>query len=676
MPHPTGDATHPCSPTQVLDRRHMGSCVLNYLVFLSACLGALCGLLSPTFAQTAPPSNNNSVDEVVVVANRAPELLSKIGNSVTVLNEAAITESEQIVVSDLLAQTPGVTFARAGGVGTTTQVYIRGAESDQTVVLIDGVQLNDPSQTGGGFDFANLLTSDISRIEILRGAQSTLYGSQAIGGVINIRTAEPTSPFGGNWMAEGGSHDTGYVNGGIGGKDDALLWRVSGNWYGTSGIPDFDEKLGGTRLDASQIGGGSGQLRYDLTPDLQVDLRGYYTQARTDFDGYDTPTMTLGNDYEYTKIDQSLAYAGLTLRSPDRTLTNRLAFQYTDTETRNYDPNAPANYGIPSSETFYGVGRNEREEYQGTWAIAAHDQLVIGVQHERSTINTFDPQFDPAPTAGYATIDSGYLQLQDEVVSGLNVTAGERYDRHNVYGGDSTGQIAAAWALTDGSILRASFGQGFKAPSLYQLYSQYGNSALRPETAESWDLGIENRTWNSRVLWSATYFKRSSRDLIDFFFCPSPQGCPNPNGGYYANIDRALAHGVELQVTVTPTAELKLAANYTLTDTVDKSPGSATFGNSLPRRPKDAANASVTYRWPSLVSTSLAARYAGPSFDDSANQIELGGYVLLDVRASYPIRNGLEVYGRIENATGRHYETAYQYGTLSRVAYVGIRDTF
>jgi vitamin B12 transporter len=533
------------------------------------------------------------------------------------------------------------------------------------------------------------LTSDVSRIEILRGAQSTLYGSQAMGGVINIITGEPTSPIGGGITAEGGSHNTGYVTGNVGGKDDALLWRLSGNWYGTSGIPAFDEKLGGTRLCASQIGGGSGQLRYDFTPELQFDLRGYYTQARTDFDGYDNPKtdfLVFGDDNEYGESNQLLGYAGVTLRSADRTFTNRVAFQYTDSETRNYDPNAPTDgFGVSSSpETFYGIGRNEREEYQGTWEIAPRYQLVFGAQHERSTIDTDTPAFDvsPMPLENYATIDSGYAQLQGEVVTGLTLTAGERYDRHDVYGGHTTGQFAAAWALNDNqTILRASVGQGFKAPSLYQLYSQYGNLALRPETADSWDAGIEQRSWDGRVLLSATYFQHDSRDLINFFFCPTPDAtalCQKYYlfGGYYANIERAAAHGVELQGTVNPNSQLTLAANYTLTDTEDQSPGSPTFGNELPLRPKNTANASVTYHWPSRLSASVAARYAGRSFNDAANEIALGGYVLVDLRMSYALRDRLELYARVENATGKHYETAYQYGTLGRVGYAGLRATF
>jgi vitamin B12 transporter len=658
--------------------------VLNNHLIRYACAAVLCAPVVFITANADPKDSattgDSSLDEVVVVANKAPEPLSKVGASVTVLDDAAIKASQLPMMSDLLATTPGLNVARYGGIGQPTSVFIRGAESDQTVVVIDGVQINDPSEPGGQFDFENLLTSNVSRIEILRGAQSTLYGSQAMGGVINITTTDPDSGSGGGVTAEGGSHDTGYVSGNVGGKNDALLWRLSGNWYGTSGIPDFDQRYGGTRLSASQIGGGSGQVRYDITPDLQADMRGYYVQSRTDFDGYDTPNFTLGNDNEYSRINQYFGYAGFTYRSPDRTLTNRLAYQYTSTETRNFDPNAPANEGSPSTETFYGIGRNQREEYQGTWEISPHYQLVAGAQHERSSIDTDSPAFDysgPMPTRNSDTIDSGYAQLQGEVVSGLTLTAGERYDHHDVFGGHSTGSLAAAWGMNGGdTILRTSFSQGFKAPSLYQLYSAYGNRGLRPEGAESWDAGIEQHVLDGRLVMSATYFQRYSRDLIEFFDCVSLSLCLNPSGGYYANIARASAHGAELQASFRATERLTLTGNYTLTDTQDKSPGSPTFGNELPRRPKDAANLSAAYQWSAPLSTSLQARYAGPAYDDTANEIKLGGYVLVDLRVAYALLDRLEVYARVENIADKHYETVYQYGTLGRVAYAGMRATF
>jgi vitamin B12 transporter len=634
--------------------------------------------LFATHASADSPADDSqtSLEEVAVVANRAPEPLSKIGDSVTVLTDEDIQASQAIIASDLLAQTPGISVARTGGVGQPTSVFIRGAESDQTVVIIDGVKMTDPSLAGGGFDFEDLLIGDISRIEILRGAQSTLYGSDAIGGVINITTADPTQKSAGNVSIEGGSHDTGSGTAAVGGVSNALMWRVAGSYYGTSGIPAFDQYLGGRRDAASQIGSGAGQVRYEITPDLQLDLRGYFVTARTDFDGYDTPTFTLGDDGEYGKTQQGIGYAGLTWRTPDDSLTNRISVQYTGSETRNYDPNAPANLGYPTTETFYGFGRTVREEYQGTWKFSDAGQLVFGAQNEHSTINTVAP-FSPFLGTG-VIVDSGYLQAQYEILPGLTLTAGGRYDHHDVYGGHGTGQFAAAWMMPDRrTILRASLGQGFKAPSLYQLYSNYGNRALQPEKAISWDAGIEHHTLEDRLVATATYFQRSSRDLIDFFDCSTPSPlCATEPFGYYANIARSSAHGVELTGSLHATDQLSITANYTWTYTEDRSPGSATYGNELPRRPKNTGNATVSYLWPFRLSTSLALRYAGRSFDDAADRIRLGGYVLLDFRTSLPLTDHLEMYARVENLTDRHYEVAYQYGTLGRSAYIGARATF
>ena len=209
---------------------------------------------------------DESLEEVVVVANRAPEPLSKVGNSVTVLDQQAIQESQKVEVSELLATTPGITFSRNGGPGTSTSVYIRGANSAHTVVLLDGVVLNDPSLIGGNFDFGNLLVGDISRIEILRGAQSTLYGSQAIGGVINIITTEPQPGLGGDVQAEGGSLSTGLAKGGVGGKFDNWSFRLGATYYATDSVPALDTRYGGTITDPFHDSVVSGRATYDFSP--------------------------------------------------------------------------------------------------------------------------------------------------------------------------------------------------------------------------------------------------------------------------------------------------------------------------------------------------------------------------------------------------------------------------
>ncbi len=651
----------------------------------------LCAVLGASIAAIAP-ADDTSLDEIVVVATRTPVPISHIGNSVTVIDAAAIKESQATAVADLLATTPGVNFARNGGVGELTSVFIRGADSDETVVLIDGVQLTDPWSTAGGYFFDDLMTAGVGRIEILRGAQSTLYGSQAMGGVINVISAEPAGPFGGGFTAEAGSHNTGYVAGNIGGKGDGLLWQLTANGYGSSGYPAFDPVYGGARDDASQIGGGSARVRYDFTPQVQLDARAYYTQGRVDTDGFDTPNGTFGDDNEYSKKSQFVGYTGLTLSTPDSSFTNRFAFQYTNSEQREYDPGpryAAAFYANADLETFYGIGHNAREEYQGTWNINTAWHAVFGLQHEASTINTDTPAFDYSPglVKDAVTTNSIYAQLQGEVAKGLTLTAGERFDRHSQFGGHSTGQLAAAWVIPDSqTIVRASFGQGFKAPSLYQLFgaNAVGNTTLLPETATSWDAGVEQHTLNGRLLLAATYFHRDSHDLIDFFECPivnkgetaSPQCQVAVFGGYYANIDEATSHGVELAATYKPDNALTISANYTLTDTENRSPGSPDFGNELVRRPHNAANAEVNYRWLSRWSATIAERYVGRTFDDVANKTPLGGYVLTDLRLSCQVSGWLELYGRIDNATAKRYEMAYQYGTAGREGFVGVRASF
>src|SRR5580704_3083231 len=273
---------------------------------------ALCVAFNLVIAPTAWSAEaDNSLDEVVVVANRAPEPLSKVGNSVTVLDAYQIQQSQAVVASDLLAQTPGITVARNGGPGQPTSVFIRGAESDQTVVVIDGVSLNDPSQPAGGFDFENLLIGDISRIEILRGAQSTLYGSQAIGGVINIITTEPQPGLGADVQAEGGSLGTGMVKGGIGDKSDNWSFRLGATDYATDSIPTLDRHYGGSIADPFHDSVVSGRATYDFTPDVQFDERAYWTKSRVFYDGYSPITFLLANYPQYEDVRQLFDYTGL-----------------------------------------------------------------------------------------------------------------------------------------------------------------------------------------------------------------------------------------------------------------------------------------------------------------------------------------------------------------------------
>jgi vitamin B12 transporter len=640
--------------------------------FAFACAPCAFFVLSIAIAPPAlPAENDDSLDEVVVVANRAPEPLSKVGNSVTVLDQPAIQESQKVELSELLATTPGITFSRNGGPGNTTGVYIRGANSDHTVVLIDGVVLNDPSLVGGNLDFGNLLVGDISRIEILRGAQSTLYGSQAIGGVINIITTEPQPGLGADVQAEGGSLGTGMVKGGIGDKSDNWSFRLGATYYATDSIPTLDKHYGGTISDPFHDSVVSGRATYNFTPDVQFDERAYWTESRVFYDGYSPVTFLLANYPQFEDVRQLFDYTGLNFNFFDDHLKNRVAYEYTTTQHSDYNSAVDP---ITQTDSYRGV--NSRVEYQGTWAVADGYQAVFGVQQEKSwaDITPYAPAHAETGQVGE------YVQLQGQIIPGLTLTAGERHDHYDSFGQHYTGQFAAAWSLPSSTVLRASWSQGYKAPSLYELYSPYGNTALNPEESTGGDGSVEQRLWNDRITLSATYFLTHFKNLIEFEDCPGSPLCATIGqaGGYYANLNRAKASGVELQASAALTSALAVSANYSHIKTLDETPGSPTDGQQLFQRPEDAANLSLSYTWPHRVETTVAARYGGPSLDQNFNAfptalVRLGGYTLLDLRVSYPVTDKLELYARVDNATNKWYETIYQYGTWGRTAFFGLR---
>jgi vitamin B12 transporter len=637
---------------------------------LTFCLPAT--VLALSAAAQADQSGN--LDEIVVVAMRAPESIDKVGNSVTVLTEVQIKESQSIDLTELLATTPGVTFSRNGGPGSQTSLNIRGADSDHTVILIDGVVMTDPSTLGGNIDFGNLIVGDTTRIEILRGAQSTLYGSQAIGGVINIETAKPQENFGGSLQAERGSLDSGLAQGAIGGKIDNLSFRVAGSYYATDSVSDFDRQYGGLGSDPYHNAVLSGRANYDFTADVQLDVRGYYTNSTVDYDGFPPPDYEFGNQLNYQTTRQYFGYTGLNFNFLNGQWKNRLYVDYTYTDRADY----LATDTTPIQNDHYS-GTNTRVDYQGNVAIADGYSAVFGLQQEKYLMNS-TPY---APSEANTGDNSAYAQVQGELVKGLTVTAGERFDHYDAFGEHFTGQLAAAWVLPSATILRSSWGQGFKAPSLYQLYSPYGNQDLQAERSHDWDAGIEQRFFDNRAMVSATYFDINFVNLIEFADCPGSPLCAEPGHamGYYVNLGQAKSSGEEFQASLKLTDNLTLLANYTHMKTIDETPGSATYGMPAFNRPGEAGNLTLTYAWPSKLSTSVAVRYSGASFSENFNAfpaaiVTLGGYTLVNIRASYSINDHFDVYGRVDNLTNKVYETVYQYGTWGRTAFLGARIKF
>jgi vitamin B12 transporter len=628
---------------------------------------------TPALAQSAQSTSGleqatGANNDIVVTANREARPASTVGQAVTVLDTKTITLRQAAVVSDLLRQTPGVTVIRNGGPGTTTSVQIRGAEGDQTVALIDGIKLNDPSSPGGGFNFGNLLVGNIARIEVLRGAQSVLWGSHAIGGVVNLISRQPTEELAVNARAEGGWHNTGQAFANVSGKAGPVSASLGGGYYTTDGVSTF---AGGSERDGFRNYAANGSLGIELSSAVSMDLRGFYTNGRTDIDGYPAPSYSFGDTREYGDNEQWIGYAGLNAALLDGRLRNRFAYARTETDRRNIDPD-----GLPT-ETFRGIGRNERLEYQGVLDLSSAVFATFGAEREVSRFSS--SSYGGPVTRGRARIFSVYGQMAVTPLAGLTTTAGLRHDDHNVFGGATTFSGSAAYSPNDGATtLRASYSEGFKAPTLYQLQSEYGNAALQPERSRGWDAGVTQRALGGAIEASATYFRRSSFDLITFVSCAAPLTgiCTDRPGGTYDNIARTLSQGVEATLLLRPSEALTFSASYTYLDAKNRSAGTANFGRDLARRPDSSITVNADYFWPFGLTTGATVTAIGDSFDNASNARRLDGYVIVDVRASFPVSRNLEVYGRVENAFNERYQTIYQYGQPGRGAFGGLRLTY
>ncbi len=616
-------------------------------------------IASPAYAQDIPDAD---APEIVVTATRAAQPLSEIGQAVTVIDRAEIERRQTTIVSDLLATTPGVTVTRNGTVGALTSVRIRGAEADQTLVVIDGVRVNDPSSTGGGFNFGNLLSSSVERIEILRGPNSVPWGSQAIGGVVNIITAAPTEGVQARANAEYGYADSVFASAGVSGKSGPVSGSLTGGYLRTDGI---SSAASGTERDGYRQYGATGRVGVEFAPGIGLDLRGYFADSKVEIDdGFDSKTFVVADSLAYGTTQELYGYAGLHANFSDDRFNNRVAFTIADINRDNYSQ--------PGGDvTFLGRGRSERYEYQGDFRPLDQVRVVAGVERENS-------RFNDGVTFADTGITSVYGQLIVKPLEVLTVTGGIRNDDHDDFGSRTTFGANAALALRTGTTVRASYGEGFKAPTLYQLFSEYGNGFLAPETARNIDIGVEQAFLGNRARVGVTYFNRRTRNQIDFRNCSPTEVttlnsiCANRPFGVYDNVARAEADGVEFTLALRPVDALTMTANYSYIDTENRSIGD-NFGNDLARRPRQTASVDADYRFAFGLSVGGTVTMVGDSFDEASNTTRLDGYALAGVRAELPIGERFAVYGRVDNLTDTRYETIAGYGNYGRAAYGGVR---
>jgi len=597
-------------------------------------------------------------DDIVVTASGIEQSRDEVGQAISVIDADTIRTRQAVAVTDLLMTTPGVRFNSNGTAGSLTGISLRGAETSQTLVLIDGVKVNDPSSDADRFDFGNLLVGNIRRIEVLRGSNSVVYGSQAIGGVVNIMTGAPAEGYAANASVDYGYSDTLNAKADISGSRGIASGGIGVAYFNTDGISSAGRSVGGVEKDGYKNIVTNAKLKLNFTETLSLDLRGYYIHADLDIDGFPPPTYGLADTPEVSKSDQYVGYAGVNLALFDGKLTNRVAVTWFRHDRDHYMARGEdADYGF--------TGKNLRFEYEGVYAPVDQAKILFGYEHERPDYDYYDAF---GTTRAKINTDGVYALAIVQPVAGLSLTGGVRHDDHSQFGGATTFGANANYSPNHGATnIRLSYGEGFRAPSLYQLYDSWsGNANLRPERSKSYDIGFDQSLDDGRATLSITAFQRDTRSQINYDFTTST----------YNNLDRTRAKGVEASVTLKPVDALIVTGSYSYIDAKDRSPGSLYQGNRLARRATDAVSVSADYIWPFGLSTGATVTMVGDSFDDPANTRRLDGYAIIGLRASFPIGEHLEIYGRIDNLSDQEYATAYGYGVYGRSAYGGVRVRF
>jgi len=620
--------------------------------------------------------------DFVVTATRSPLAISQAGSAISVITAEEIAKTSPGNVVEVLRRVPGVTFVQNGGPGSLTTVRVRGAESGQTLVLIDGIRVNDPASGSGEFDFANLEAVDIERIEVLRGPQSALYGSDAMGGVINIITRKGKGAPRVSVSTEGGSYGTKAARAAVSGSSGPVSYAFSTTGFDTAGFSRYGYRIGrieGPRVlpleaDSAQRLGAAGRVAVAISPDVELEVGGYgsYNEAQTDaaFGALpDSPSETQQRLYQgHTRLT-AYAFGGL-LKNTVLVSGSRTNRHYRFIES----------YAAPVV-TWYNTGYTGDRfavDYQGDLKLGAFGLLTFGARAEREHLISTTRDVLPFPSPTRETVDawqttrSLYAIHQFSLFENLHLSLGGRLD--DIEDGDTFGtwRATAAYEFPDsGTKLRGSVGTGAKAPTLYQQFDPLvGTPDLESERSIGFDVGVDQRLLDDRLLLSATFFANRFRNLIGF---TGPEDClPGQFIGCYVNVNRARTTGIELSadVDVIP-AWLRVKTVYTHLEAFDEETDLR-----LARRPRDEGRVGFIVTPVRGLSIEPSVVFVGPRFSTGGERDKLQPYARFDVYADYQINDTFSIYARAENLTDARYQEVYDFGTAGRSFYAGLRATW
>ncbi|WP_334174275.1 TonB-dependent receptor [Pseudoxanthobacter sp.] len=621
-----------------------------------------------TAAQEKPDTGGLELEPITISANLTDTPSTEVGSAVTVITGEQMQRQQIRFVQDALRQVPGVSVNETGPAGQMTEVRIRGSEANQTLVVIDGIVVNDPAM-GSQFDFSSLLATDIARVEVLRGPQSALYGSDAVGGVINIVTrkgkgtdlSKPEIVVRG----EGGTYGTADGSLTVSGANDRVNYLLGLSGITSQNVSAAAAWRGNPEDDSFRNGTATAKIGADLSENFTLDVVARRTQALTDLDTFEGGVGAVDLVGSDVRLNQTFGRAQGTLSLLDGHWQQIFGTSYTDQSN---------DYFQDDVYTSSYVGTMQRYDYQSnvnfdTDALAdASHVLTFGALREIDEANG---------DTGYSTFDHSIWnntftgQYQLGVLEKLFLTGSVQFNENELFDNSTTYRATAAYLFDQtGTKIRSSIGSGVKNPTLFELYgytnTYQGNADLQPEKATGWDFGVDQQLWDGRVVLGATYFVQLISDLI------TGTGTTSVNVPGTSRIQ-----GVELSANAQVTTDLTLAATYTYTDGYDAE------GNPLVRRPRNMASLVANYKFlEGKANVNASVAFNGAQWDYGYTSTwdtyytNLDSYTLINLAGSYDINDHAQVFARVTNLLDEKYEQVWSYGSPGRAGYAGMKFRF
>jgi len=611
------------------------------------------------------------IDQIIVVGARTPLTINQIGNATTVITRDQIEQRQARYVTDLLRSVPGFSVSHTGVMGSQTQVRVRGAEANHVLVLIDGVRANDPA-TGDEFRWEYLTTGNIERIEIIRGPQSALWGSDAVAAVVHVITRDGRGGSNFSSYVEGGSNNTGNI--GASGAVGSNNWSLSGGieYANTDGNNISRE---GNEDDNSDLTTVSLAARFTATDALTFNAQLRAVDAYSQFDPVDFAVTGLPTDGDVaTQTDNFYASVGAKLESPAGRVTNQLHARYYESDNRNFSDGVQNSSAASDRMTF--MFQSDINLGDNRLSLALEQESTNFEQ--RGDIGFGDPNQNQK--MDITSVIAEYQGLSHERFTWL---LSGRFDDNSDFDDAVNGRLSLAYQLSDATKLRGTVGTGQKNPTFTERFGFFpgqfvGNPELLPERSVSYEVGLDRDFLDGALAFQVTLFRQDLRDEINGFvfdFDTFLATAENKDG----TSERS---GVELASQWQVNEHFELGASYTYTDATEQDAAGEDVREL--RRPRHAGSLSANFQSSNeRIRANLTADYGGdrddiffPPFPALPEIVTLQSYWLLDMTVQYQLTSTFGVYVKGTNLLDENYEQVYGYQTLGRAGYIGIRANF